>query len=525
MASEGVSLLLPLNLESGDEVVAAPTAKAAPPFRSAVARALTSQWLADARHFLTTIAVLLGIGILGLPLQLVDCGFAPFVVTLSVTLLMQIAVVVIATDLLQRAHAHLAAGGGGSADLHTMGNLYLPAPVARAFDLSVVVVFVSTLISYGLAGSGAFGSLLGVPAVDVITPFVLACAGLVIFFEQLVQPLVSSLTFFKVSVLVVIIALCGVVARQTGLHPHESYASLMQPFLVGTVAIGGIADLMPVMMDERARATAQGLRHFRASLCAGVVACWLLNLLWAYFVLAIVPQRRNDALADGVSLEAAAAKGEIATIPVTEVIAHRFAGEFGWLAQAITVFIVLSICVSFNAIGLGFKHVLSGMAASICERFGLPVGSGGDVTAGTASDLRSLLATRAVFYALYVGGFGAVLVVAIMNPQGFLLVLGAVTSMALNLAGGVFVALMYVASRQRAFDEAHPLLLPLDEGMGSALAAFVLASFDVAVLYDVHGSTASPLGEAAAAWSTGVVAAVLVAVQAAILLPSLLRAR
>ena len=552
----GIALL------SGD---AQPAPRKAPP-ASPLAAALASQWLADVKAFLTTIAVLLGIGILGLPLQLVDCGFAPFVVTLTVTLLMQLAVVVLTTELLQRAHAHLAegggsggsggggGGGGGTADLHTMGALYLAAPAARAFDLSVIVVFVSTLISYGLAGSGAFGSLLGVPAVEVTVPFILACAGLVIFASRLVQPLVSALTFVKVSVLVVVIGLCGLVARQTGLRPHESWQSVMQPFLVGTVAIGGIADLMPVMLDERARASATGLRHFRASVGLGVVACWLLNLLWASFVLGIVPQRRSDAAADGVSLEDAAARGEIATIPVTQIVNQRFEGQYGWLARAITVFIVLSISVSFNAIGLGFKHVLSGMAASLCERLGLPVerdaggagevaaaavaaqagdhggsGAGADADADADADAvavadadadadadagagaarkpwRSRAAARAVHYVLYFGSFGAVLVVAIYNPHGFLVLLGSVTSLALNLAGGVFVALMYVAARRRPLS--RPLLLPLHEGVGRALAACVLVTFSVAVLYDAHQSAAAALGAGPAAGIVGAAAAV-----------------
>jgi len=527
----------------------------------------------DARHVLLTIAALLGTGILGLPLQLVETGLAPFALMMSVTLAMQIAVVFLATDLLQRAHAFLAhqraraprdrklpgdAGheapgplleqleeeGGADqlasaaahttqADLHTMGCLFLPKYLGRAFDLAVLIVFITTLISYSLAGGGAYSSLVGGSPQASIVPYVLGCSCYVIFVEPFMRAFMQALTAAKVVLLVVIIGLCGLVAGETGLRPHESWesASVLQPFLIGTVAIGGIADLMPYMLDERARASAQRITRFRRSVCVGVVACYLLNLLWAGFVLGIVPQRRSDAGPDGISLQDAAQRGEIATIPVTQIINAQFHSKFGWLAQAIVVFICLSVTVSFSAIGLGLKDVLSGFARSLNAALGLseddgagPEGEGegeGEVSASGQQLFsaafwmpadgrgRKRLCGRAVELAIILVAFAAVLGVALSNPTGFLLVLGTFVSMALNLAGGVFISLMYVAARQRA---GHlPVLVPLNERAGRVLAGFVVVSFNIAVLYDVHQASRSILAEEFAGALTAAATALLVA--------------
>jgi amino acid permease len=557
--------------------------------------AVAGGWWHDVRWFFTTIAVLLGTGILGLPVTLVHSGFAPFAAVFTVTLGMQAAVVLLATDLLQRARAHLAAGvlgaaeggaggagssggeggggGGGAAaaaaaaspaalhaataltaDLHTMGRMYLHPALARLFDAAVLLTFISTLISYSLAGAAAYGQLAGASVAAVIAPFVLACTAAILAAPALLQPAVSALTLVKVTVLVVIIGLCGSVAAETGVRPHASWDDMLQPFLVGTVAIGGIADLMPMMFDAAAHSRAT-IARFRNAVCAGVGACYVLNLLWASFVLGIVPQTRADAAAAGgsVSLEAAAAAGQIATVPVTAVINARDP-QYAWLATAITVFITLSITVSFNAIGLGLKHVLDGVAAAVAGRFVLTpadaaaAAAAADGPAGIAHrDIYASLTVRHALHpsrlcaraarawadpvaaaslatrgALYAASFGTILGVALADPSGFLVVLETATSMALNMAGGVFVALMYLRAREvdvrLAAGEAAAAArgggagraapagevpLPLPERAGRALAAFVLLTFSVAVLYDVHNSFARVLPDTSAGWLTG----------------------
>lgn len=530
----------------------------------------------EVRWFFTTIAVLLGTGILGLPLNLVTSGFWPFFWMFSAVYLMQLAIVYLSVDLIQRSAKRLSelrlrssisdAGASKdvthhvSADLHTMGRLYLSPIMGRLFDFAVLLTFVSTLISYSLAGADAYAQLLDVSVQAVITPFVLVCTFLVIFAEAVVQPVVSVLTIVKVAVLVLIIGLCGRVAKETGLQPHQEWSSIMQPFLVGTVAIGGIADMAPVMVGNSIN-SAHSMSRFRLSVSMGIGACYLLNLLWAAFVLDIVPQTIADALREKmtVSLEAAANAGQIATVPVTQVINSKYGDQYGWFASCITAFITLSITVSFNAIGLGLKHVLDGVAAALTGNFGIQ--HGGDeqdsdsIPASTpillvmkvkldsflrglhpSSIARSISSTcsnpksasdAVVRFILYGACFGSVLGIALANPSGFLTVLETATSMALNMAGGVFVVMMYVKAREidrlaasdsngpsvdvASGDSSKPtatssksdIALPLDELVGKGLAVFVMATFLVAVLYDVHGTLSRAMPSSAAGWLTG----------------------
>jgi hypothetical protein len=73
------------------------------------------------------------------------------------------------------------------------------------------------------------------------------------------------------------------------------------------------------------------------------------------------------------SLEYAANNGEPATVPVVDIINSRYP-QFTWVATTVSVFIALSIVVSFNAVGLGTKHVLDGMAVSGFRAFGKKLG-------------------------------------------------------------------------------------------------------------------------------------------------------
>jgi amino acid permease len=485
-----------------------------------------SAWARDATIFFTTIAVLLGTGILGLPIKLVDTGFAPFVVIFTVTLGMQLAIVWVHADTLQRAQRHVAARialeKGAAADLppgarlpqvdlHTMGRLYLTRPASLLFDAAVLLTFISTLISYSLAGANAFSQLLGVPVDGLIVPFVGACTFLIVFASGVIAPVVSVLTFIKVLLLTFIIGTCGVVAARVGVPFHSSWADVMSPFLVGTVAIGGIGDMMPVFFTYRSP-TASDVAHFRWAIAAGILVCYALNVVWARAVLGIVPQTAADAAAEGVpvSLQAAGDAGDIATAPVIQVINSSYP-QYKWVASTVTAFITLSITVSFNAVGLGIKHVLDGMAVTALraasgllrlsardlaalEEMGAGGGdphggssgdddedvdgedggadpatkkkaaarSVGDAAAACAAALnplswaasaRSACASRGVRLLLTARGaayavtFGSILGVALADPSGFISVLEIATSSALNMAGGVFVVLMYVGVR------------------------------------------------------------------------------
>ena len=185
--------------------------------------------------FFVTIAVLLGAGILSLPVKLVTTGFWPFSAVFTLTLVMQLAIIAVSCDLIEAAGQSLL-----RTDLHSLGRRYLPPAAAALFDALVLLTFVSTLISYALAGSKALVSLAGIvspaaPALSseaLITPLVAACAAAIVFFEAALRPAIAAGTGGKVALLGFIIGIVGVVAHAVGLQPSSSWDDVMAPYLV-----------------------------------------------------------------------------------------------------------------------------------------------------------------------------------------------------------------------------------------------------------------------------------------------------
>jgi amino acid permease len=489
----------------------------------------------DASWFFSTIAVLLGTGILGLPIKLVACGYWPFVFILTLTFFMQTSVVFLMTDTLQHAARLLPA-----IDLHTMGKHLLGRTGSFIFDFFVLLTFGSILISYTLAAAAALADVLDIAEISVISPFVVVCTSFIILCPRAVKAAVSLFTSAKVAVLVVVIGLVGIVAHSVGVSPHDSWSAFMQPFLVGTVAIGGIVQMMPVMfpLQDMTRKT---LQHFRWSIITGILACYLLNLIWARFVLGVVPQTIADAAADGIaeSLEQAQAKGDIATIPVTAVISNDFP-QFEWIRWTLSAFVITSILVSFNAIGLGLRHVLEGMATTLQGVFptsflarDVRCSAPAACTRFARSYLLEDVSLSGVHIIVYILAFFTIWGVAYADPSGFILVLESFTSLALNYSCGIIAVQLNVEVRALAareapsgaspqcelqvrVDEVSPLLtsadathdvqgepqqespivpapfslpLELQPGFVVGLGAWALILFGLAIVYDAYSSS------------------------------------
>jgi len=492
------------------------------------------------QSFFVTIATILGTGILGLPVKLSSSGVVPFVVVFSLGLAMQLGVVWLMVDLLQRTKVRMmreseekmrqdAEHGRASAlaegqplvaradaapaghvavpDLHAMGKMYLDGASRRVFDFSVMLHFVSILISYSLAGAQSWSELTGVAREFLIFPVVAVYGCVVVFSGEAIKPAIAVLTVVKCLVLVVIIGVMGAVASAVGLVPHDDWAAGLEPFLLGTVALGGVVNIMPVLFSS-VPFTAQGMSRFRLAVSGGVAVCWLLNVLWSAFILGIVPQTEAIAVADtahpqlatlGVSLEQAERDGEISTVPAVKVIG-ALRPELGWVSTSVTAFILLSVTVSFVTIGTGLKHVLDGVsreeaeateaedeakreadAAGVAWRPPRPTACSALLTrpqrrwCGARRD-----GCRRLWPGLWTARGGLlwrcfcwlllVLAVAQVNPQGFLVVLEVVTSFALNLEAGFLVAAMYFAAAIRTAQRPGRPRRSLRDVIGDVLA-------------------------------------------------------
>eukprot|EP00741_Cyanophora_paradoxa_P013673 tig00020704_g13202.t1 len=253
-----------------------------------------------------------------------------------------------------------------------------------AGTLQVRRMRVAILISYALAGSTAYGQLMGVETIlpqrigdgegwpelasqrALIGPFVIFGALFIVFGARVVDPFISVFTLAKGALLV---AMVGV-----------------------ALAVGVSIGQVPLVASE--------LRRLRAAISLGIITCWpapapppapplkALNVAWCAAVLMIVPQNGDDS---AISLRRAADRGEISTVPVIQIIMTGYR-QHAWIAGVITLFIVVSITVSFITLGNALKHTLDGLA-------------------------------------------------------GFLVVMEAACSLALNLECGIFVVLMLAAAR------------------------------------------------------------------------------
>ncbi|KAK3738367.1 hypothetical protein QZH41_010677 [Actinostola sp. cb2023] len=398
-----------------------------------------SKLLTYLQCYFVTIAAILGTGILGLPVKLSNSGFTSFVVVFVLGFFAQVLVIYYFVEILQKAvvikqdeekkDSMLLSSEGvplqtlteenedDSADdqdkeveinreengqvryhvsediisvmhypsLHSLAQQFLGPGLQQIFELAVLLM----LLLY------------------VIPIFTWICSFIIIFLQSGVQPFVSLLTFCKGSLFTACVLAAMYVGYFVSGEITEDVRSAGEPFLLGTVAIvvvvvvvlmyivlafsGGVINVMPMIFTKIRLRVSQVLR-FRQAVIAGLVTCTILNILWCYAVLEIVPQkecqlsspvissfmpsnatvevpalhRRGSCSKNGslqwldcnasIFVSRAEANGKISTIPLTEILQKQYT-EFTWIALLIQIFVMISITVSFLTIGAALRHM------------------------------------------------------------------------------------------------------------------------------------------------------------------------
>ncbi|KAK3727244.1 hypothetical protein RRG08_049871 [Elysia crispata] len=495
--------------------------------------------------YFVTIATILGTGILGLPVTLSDSGLYPFLITFIIDALIQSLSVHLFVDLLQRAISaqHLGQGNAEESfplnsmleedmdlesdeddddgpsngaimkgrmqhireiplvqppNLHLMGRLFLGCGLGQCFDAMLLVQFIALLICYALAGSEAFAQLLGINYYYIIPVFVTVLTTAIVFALQLIQPVVSVLTFLKGSLLLGTTFVTFYVGLTVAQEVSNDFSHIGGPFLMGTVALGGVVNTMPYTFEKVPYKKKQ-IGNYRLAVQLGLWTCVLLNIMWCWAVLDIVPQTIEMACAShefvsslkpnfsgpgvttitckgDLSLERAADKGEISTLPLTKLL-QRDHPKYTWVAVLVEVFIMVSITVSYLTIGSALHHTLKGIVASQMQnkkRNNRNKQSKSSATKWFASTGVSL------------GAFTVVFAVAMLNPEGFVIILEKLVSFAINIEVGLFVSLMILISRRSKYKD---LEVPLPLGRWVVYLAVLLPLFfNFAVFYDVYSS-------------------------------------
>ncbi|CAL8395635.1 unnamed protein product [Boreogadus saida] len=75
------------------------------------------------------------------------------------------------------------------------------------------------------------------------------------------------------------VAVTFVVGSEVGLQSSADFSQMGKPFLMGTVALGGIVNVMPMLFSQISHNKNQIL-WFRRAVLAGLTTCAVLNILW-----------------------------------------------------------------------------------------------------------------------------------------------------------------------------------------------------------------------------------------------------
>lgn len=318
-----------------------------------------------------TIATILGTGILGLPVTIAHAGLVPFLFSFIVGFFVQALLIYLFVELLQKCqvmqleslktgvaecivmdqvgvedpvhteeedddseNAEADTGllqpdaaalhdqaGSLQPNLHLLGRIFLSRPMSHAFNCILLFQF----------------------HIYVIPVFTWTLTLAILLAHTVIQPITSVLTLLKGILLIVTVAVTFAVGSEVGLQSSSDFSQMGKPFLMGTVALGGIVNVMPLLFSQISHNRTQIL-WFRRAVIGGLTTCTVLNILWCWAVLEIVPQtsfpeRRmtpetttrpdysspsgppssvSSQKYSNISLEESEKAGEIATIPLTK---------------------------------------------------------------------------------------------------------------------------------------------------------------------------------------------------------------
>jgi len=400
-------------------------------------------------------------------------------------------------------------------DMYTMAAMFLPVTVRWIYVFAIFAQYTGILTSYALAGPQSIAKFINLtfPSLQfpiyyfLILPFVALWVAVLIFGSKFIEIVISGFTLFKGLLLMLMILLTGIIALsvRNADYAGSQWAYVGRPFLVGTVALGGAANVLPVVF-AKLKMNKLSIRLFKGASISGVIFCAFLNIMWAFEVLQIVPLSR---------LRLALQAQEISTVPLIDILEKDFR-QYEWLSYLVDIFVLVSVCVSFVCLGSGLKHFLDGMVRNYLrtKNFKNAKEIPDDQTASLISKLwkrtknlieqcgmqrflkssdNFLIRTlRRIWYkhatvlsqwALYFFSFFNVYLIAQVNPKAFFTVMEVVVSASLNAECGLFICWMAWNATRRKKDVQSKLLVSMSL-FSRIMIIPVFIYFLLAVLYD-----------------------------------------
>lgn len=275
---------------------------------------------------LTSLATVIGSGILALPITLYETDMGSFLGFFTLALLGQMGVVLVMVELLQQASVRARAEASAKAaaraiaseddgddgepeeiSLYTLARYYLPTSTLRAlFYVATFMCLIAVIVSYGLAGPQAVYQTISPSAINKSPPLIifalywLAGTVAVVVFLDFFLPVFGSFTVLKGALFAAVIVIVSVLPQSA--RPI-SVASLFgpvkfakgpmlsrwaAPFLMSCVALGGLPNTLCVTYSLLPpRPTASNISRFRNAVLLALIICYVLNVGWVFTVLQV----------------------------------------------------------------------------------------------------------------------------------------------------------------------------------------------------------------------------------------------
>jgi len=280
---------------------------------------------------------------------------------------------------------------------------------------------------------------------------------LIYIFRNEIAEIISFAIFLKFILLLILVA-----SFQTSdgkgwrSEMITEWRQIAQPMLLGSVAIGGITQVLPFLYRSfysELRAYSQKFKTllFIGSIVLGLTICAIFNIYWCFVIVNVVPQREDQCGDDGNSkdqnylepgsgstavcyknntLQYSLDNGQVITI-----ILDRLFPDTGFNIQPLVAF---SVIIAFITIGSSFLDSIFGFAKNIELTY--------------LSDWTHREHFR--FYSS-AASFGVILIICLFDPKGFLSILERMASASLNITASVFLRTMLSNARYMTLEGDH----------------------------------------------------------------------
>lgn len=456
---------------------------------------------------LTTVATIIGSGILALPVSLYNVSLNLFLITFTIIFFCQVSAIFVTVELMQLSQKRLLTPSLDYQSIHPLRqphdthslhlirkprvSLFLIARhyfrsyfLRSIFYVFTFLSFLSMLVSYGLAGPQAIWQILH-PSIISRPPMFLfylywAVGTIaVIFFLDALLAVFGGLTVIKGALFVSVVVLVAAVPRAARPFSIVSLFSgfgglsnLASPFLIGIVALGGISNTLPVTFNLLPpNASKLQVTRYRTSVILGLFFCYLLNVGWVLAVLQVVPRSAPEGQP---SLTESYQRGHISTVPLIAVL-ERHRVITGAALKAIEVivelFIIISTGVSFFVIAAGLKSFVDGIADAILS-----------------CRMVRHLSPLGVIALGYILSFGSVLLIIVSNPRGFISIMTHLSSLSFIVQGGLLLFWMLLNAR-RSDDNLQTICLKMSP---RTVAGWTIYSLPL-LIFAAFVATAGPI--------------------------------